>query len=158
MNKIMSCVRSRIQHFNPKKYWKMREYVITSSGNKLLKFIYLYRIKKMDAYNNASFGTHFGYGAQIGGGLRLPHGLNGIIVTHNAVIGNNVTIFHQVTIGEGKNGAPVIGDNVMIGPGAKIVGKVHVGNNVNIGANCVVFKDIPDNATVVAANPKIVER
>lgn len=67
-------------------------------------------------------------------------------------------IYHQVTIGEGKNGAPIIGDNVMIGAGAKIVGKLRVGNNVNIGANCVVVDDVPDNSTIVLDKPRIIHR
>lgn len=85
----------------------------------------------------------------------LPHGLNGIIVSHNAVIGANCTIFHQVTIGEGKGGAPTIGDNVLIGAGAKIIGNVHIGNNVKIGAGCIVACDVPDGATVVMGHPRI---
>lgn len=88
----------------------------------------------------------------------FPHGLYGIIVSHNAVIGKNVTIYHQVTIGEGKDGAPIIGDGVLIGAGAKIIGKVHVGNRAKIGAGCVVNKDIPENAVVFAAEPTIVMR
>ena len=53
-------------------------------------------------------------------------------------------------------GAPTIGDNVYIGPGAKIFGAIHIGNNVRIGANCVVFEDVPDNATVVLPKPRII--
>ena len=53
-------------------------------------------------------------------------------------------------------GAPTIGDNCYIGAGAKIVGKIHVGNNVKIGTNCVVFEDIPDNSTVVLSKPRII--
>lgn len=68
-----------------------------------------------------------------------------------------MTISHQVTIGRSRGKAPVIGDNVYIGPGAKIFGGIHVGNNVNIGANCVVFQDVPDNATVVLQKPRIIE-
>ena len=65
-------------------------------------------------------------------------------------------ISHQVTIGRSKNQVPVIGDNVYIGPGAKIFGGIKVGNNVRIGANCIVFQDIPDNATVVLEKPRII--
>lgn len=61
----------------------------------------------MDAFNGASLGTHFGYGTRFDGIPTLPHGIKGIIVSHNAVIGKNVTIFHQVTIGEGKGGRPL---------------------------------------------------
>ena len=107
-------------------------------------------IKRTDAFNNASTGVHFGFGAEFASPPNLPHGLYGIIISHNAVVGKNCTIYHQVTIGEWKNGAPNIGDNVWIGPGAKIFGKITIGNNVRIGANCVVNMDIPDDATVKA--------
>ncbi|WP_410513616.1 DapH/DapD/GlmU-related protein [Paenibacillus sp. BR2-3] len=88
--------------------------------------------------------------AKIGDFLHLPHGLNGIVISHKAVIGSNATIFHQVTIG-GRNqlGEPFIGDRVLIGVGAKILGPVTIGNDANIGANSVVLKDVPDNASAV---------
>ena len=101
-------------------------------------------------------GTHRNFGAQFATPPNLPHGLNGIIISHNTVIGKNSTIFHQVTIGEGKNGAPIIGDNVLIGAGAKIIGKIKIGDNVKIGAGCVVSCDIPDNCTVVLEKPRII--
>ena len=155
-NCILQHLINVTQHYNHLKYWKMRSYVIANSGNKMLKLIYLFRIKKMDAYNGASFGTHMGYGAQFKGIPQLPHGLRGIFISHNAVIGKNCSIYQQVTIGEGKNGAPTIGDNVLIGAGAKIIGKIKVGNNVNIGANCVVVDNVPDNSTVVMGKPRII--
>lgn len=68
----------------------------------------------------------------------------------------NCFLSHQVTIGRNRGGAPVIGDNVYIGPGAKIFGAIHIGNNVRIGANCVVFEDVPDNATVVLPKPGVI--
>ena len=68
-----------------------------------------------------------------------------------------MTISHQVTIGRSKNLVPVIGDNVYIGPGAKIFGGIRVGNNVRIGANCIVFQDIPDNAVVGGVPAKIIK-
>jgi serine O-acetyltransferase len=67
-------------------------------------------------------GNSFGEECFFASPPNLPHGLYGIIISHNSVIGNNATIFHQVTIGEGKDGAPIIGDNVFIGAGAKIIG------------------------------------
>ena len=110
----------------------------------------------MDAFNNASLGTHLGYGAIFKGKPNFPHGLYGIIVSHNAIIGENCTIFHQVTIGEGRGGAPIIGDNVLIGAGAKLIGDIHIGDNVKIGAGCVVTDDVPDNATVVMQKARVI--
>lgn len=103
--------------------------------------------------------NHFPLQAQIGKGIRLPHRI-GIVISGNAVIGERCTIFHQVTIGVNdlvSDAAPCIGDNCYIGAGAKIVGNVHIGNNVKIGANAVVTEDVPDDMTVVGYN-KIVRR
>jgi serine O-acetyltransferase len=92
--------------------------------------------------------------AEIGEGFYIGH-FGGIIVSPDTIIGRNVNISHQVTIGvsgQGQNrGCPVIGDNVYIAPGAKIFGKIKIGDNAKIGANAVVHKDIPDNAIVVLA-------
>lgn len=156
-NKIVQIIKTLTQHYNHKKYWIMRSYVLQKSkGLKLVKLYYLFKIKRMDAFNGASFGTHIGYGAKFESPPLLPHGLRGIFISHNAQIGRNVKIYHQVTIGEGNNGAPIIGNNVIIGAGAKIIGRVHIGNNAKIGANCIVFKDIPDNATVVMDAPRVI--
>ena len=155
-NFIISLISNFVQHYNHKSYWKMRNYVVSQRGIKLLKLFYLFRIKIMDAFNGASFGTHFGYGARFESTPDLPHGIKGIIVSHNAKVGKNATIFHQVTIGEGKGGAPIIGDNVLLGAGAKIIGKIRIGNNVRIGANCVVVEDVPDNTTVVLSKPRMI--
>ena len=157
MNKVENYIRCLVQHYNPQKYWKLRKYVIEKNQiPKLLKLFFLFYIKRCDAFNNASLGTHLGYGATFDTPAHFPHGLYGIIVSHNAHIGKNATIFHQVTIGEDNGGAPTIGDNCLIGAGAKIIGNIRVGNNVKIGANCVVVENIPDNATVVLSKPRII--
>ena len=159
--KIEWFLRSKIQHYNSKKYWKYRSDVISCGGDKLntlicrVKLLY---IKRCDAFNNATFGTHLGFGASFAGIPLLPHGLYGIVISHNAVIGENVTIYHQVTIGEGKGGAPNIGNSVLIGAGAKIIGNIKVGDGAKIGAGCVVCKDIPENAVVVAPEPNVIIR
>lgn len=92
---------------------------------------------------------------RIGSGLFLEH-LSDIFINSRAVIGKNCNIGNSVTIGQSNRGArkgcPRIGDNVFIGPGAKIIGAVTVGDHVAIGANCVVVRDVPDNA-VIAAQP-----
>jgi len=99
------------------------------------------------------FGIQIPKSARIGEGFYIGH-YGGINIASEAVIGKNVNISQLVTIGESgqgdKAGAPTIGDGVFIGAGAKVIGKIKVGNNVKIGANAVVYKDIPDNAVVVS--------
>jgi serine O-acetyltransferase len=86
----------------------------------------------------------------------MPH-LNGIFIHENASLGNNCTIFQQVTIGSNEHkdnpmSAPQIGNGVYIGAGAKILGDISIGDNVRIGANAVVTKSVPANVTVVGYN------
>ena len=96
------------------------------------------------------YGIEILLGTKIGGGLALPH-LNGIIINPTAKIGDNCTIYQQVTIGvndfdEQKNiKAAVIGNNCYIGAGAKIIGNIRIGDNVRIGANAVVISDVSSN-------------
>lgn len=97
------------------------------------------------------------YPTNIGHTLSLPHGGKGVIISAKAKIGNNVTIYHQVTIGTiEKNGeAPTIGNNVLIGAGAKILGPITIGDGVNIGANAVVIKSVPPYKTAVGVPAEI---
>lgn len=99
---------------------------------------------------------------KIGNGCVFPHGLTGVFISQGAVIGDGCTIFHQVTIGSNtllnskSQGAPIIGNNVYIGAGAKIIGGITIGDNVRIGANAIVVVDIPENATVVMEKPRVI--
>ena len=91
-------------------------------------------------------------GARIGDKFFIDHGL-GVVIGETAIIGNNVTIFHDVTLGgtgkeKGKR-HPTIEDNVFIGSGAKILGNITIGKNAKIGANAVVLNDVAPNTTVV---------
>jgi len=90
--------------------------------------------------------------ARIGPGLYIGH-FGGITISAASIIGRDCNLSQGITIGvsgEGANrGVPTIGDEVYIAPGARLFGKITVGNNVKIGANAVVFKDVPDNAVVV---------
>lgn len=85
--------------------------------------------------------------AEIGPGLYVQHGLATIVVART--IGKNCRVNQQVTVGWSKGGCPVIGDNVEIKAGAKVLGAITVGNDVRVGANGVVLKDVPDGLTVV---------
>lgn len=96
--------------------------------------------------------------AKIGHGFMIDHGM-GVVIGETTEIGNNVTLYHDVTLGGRKmydeNGNklkkrhPTIKDNVIIGSGAQILGPITIGNNVKIGSNAIVIHDIPDNCTVV---------
>ncbi|MFO0697774.1 MAG: hypothetical protein U0236_00970 [Nitrospira sp.] len=98
------------------------------------------------------WGIEIDRSAQIGPGCYIGH-YGGITISGQAKIGSNANISQLVTIGvsgEGeKRGVPTIGNDVYIAPGAKVFGKIRIGNNVKIGANAVIHKDIPDNAIVV---------
>lgn len=95
-------------------------------------------------------------GAKIGGGLTFAH-FSCIIIHYAAQIGENCTIYQGVTIGGTREpGSTVIGDNVVIFSGVKIIRNVTIGDNVVIGANAVVTKDIPSESVVVGVPAKVV--
>ena len=91
-------------------------------------------------------------GAKIGKRLFIDHGM-GIVIGETAEIGDDCTIYHQATLGgTGKDKDkrhPTIGNNVMVGAGAKVLGPIIIGNNVKIGAGAIVLKNVEDNVTVV---------
>lgn len=99
-------------------------------------------------------------GAKIGSGFFIDHGM-GVVIGETAEIGNNVTLFQGVTLGgTGKERGkrhPTLGDNVVVGAGAKILGAVTIGDNVKIGANSVVLKSVPPDSTVVGIPAKVVK-
>ena len=98
--------------------------------------------------------------SKIEGGFFIDHGF-GVVIGETAEVGNNVTIFQGVSLGgTGKETGkrhPTIGDNVVIGAGAKVLGSIKVGNDVYIGANAVVLNDVPDNCTVVGVPGRCVK-
>lgn len=99
-------------------------------------------------------------GAKIGRRLVIDHG-SGVVIGETAEIGDDCIIFHGVTLG-GMRFDPVkrhpnLGNNVMIGTGAKILGPIQIGNNVKVGANTVVTKEVPANCIVVGNPARIVK-
>jgi len=104
------------------------------------------------------WGIDIGPEAQIGAGFMINH-YGGIFIAGDVVAGEFFTVTHDITIGysraKTRQGFPTIGNNVYIAPGAKLAGRIKVGNNVSIGSNAVVEKDIPDNA-VVQIHPMLV--
>jgi len=98
-------------------------------------------------------------GAQIGENLFIDHGM-GVVIGETTIIGDNVLLYHGVTLGgtgkeKGKR-HPTIGNNVMIGAGAKVLGNITIGDNVKIGANAVVLKDVEKNTTIIGIPGKSV--
>ena len=106
-------------------------------------------------------------GAKIGSGFMIDHGM-GVVIGETTEIGNNVTLYHDVTLGGRKlydeNGKklekrhPTIGNNVTIGSGAQVLGPITLGDNVKIGSNAIVIHDIPANSTVVNTPAYIVQK
>jgi len=105
------------------------------------------------------YGIDIPYSTRVGKGLYIGH-FGCIFINPDVVLGRNLNISQGVTIGQSSRGkragCPIIGDNVYIGPGAKIIGAIRVGNHAAIGANCVVTKDVPDNAVVVGIPGKVI--
>lgn len=153
--------------FDNKKYWKCRRIAMSCGEYSYFRqAVALHYVNKINLRFNSRIYTEIGGGAQFKSEPILPHQLSGIFIASTAKIGTNVTILQQVTIGgnpksfDGKSPiskAARIGDNVIIGAGAKIIGDVEIGNNVFIGANAVVITDVPDNCIAVGV-PAIVKQ
>jgi len=128
-------------------------------GHPVCRFVFYPIARRMLTHYTYKFGISIPFETTIGSGFYIGH-FGGIVVNEGSVIGKNCNISHGVTLGEAqrgeKKGCPVVGDNVYIGPGAKIVGAVRVGNHAAIGANCVVTKDVPDHAVVVGIPGRVI--
>ncbi len=98
-------------------------------------------------------------GAKLGRRILIDHGF-GVVIGETAEVGDNVIMFHGVTLGgTGKHKGkrhPTVGNNVIIGAGAKLLGPIKIGNNCKIGANAVVLTDVPDNCTAVGIPARII--
>ena len=155
---LLRRVKQRLFPYPVARFWRNRELILRPKGWRKL-FLPLYARANQRILNR--------YNAVIPCMEQIspfvtPHGLAGIFISRGASIGPGCTIFHQVTVGSNTladsrgMGAPVIGENVYIGAGAKIIGGVTVGDNARIGANCVVTFDVPAGATVVLSAPRVI--
>jgi serine O-acetyltransferase len=134
--------------------WVLTEVRIPLVG-KLLRLIGVLWHKLIEITTGIDLPKH----AKIGKGLYIGH-FGGIIVSPDVEIGEYCNLSHDVTIGVGgrgeKSGVPKIGNRVFVGPGARIFGAIRIGDDVAIGANAVVTKDIPDRAVVMGIPAQIV--
>lgn len=100
-------------------------------------------------------------GARIGRRLVIDHGL-GVVIGETAIIGDDVLIYHGVTLGGKENSPvdrhPVVGNRVVLGAGAKLIGRIMIGNDVFVGANTVVTKDVPAGSTIVGFSGRILDK
>lgn len=123
------------------------------------KYYTIARIISQRARNKTGIEIH--PGATIGRGLFIDHGM-GVVIGETAVIGDNCLLYQGVTLGgTGKDKGkrhPTLGNNVLVGAGAKVLGPFTVGNNVKIAANAVVLNAIPDDCTAVGVPARIVRR
>ena len=130
----------------------------TLRGNRCWLPLYAYALRRYKHYMY-KYGMSIPFVTKIGRGFYIGH-FGCIVVSPHSEIGNNVNISQGVTIGGtyrgDKAGYPVIGDEVYIGPGAKIIGAIHIGNNVAIGANAVVTHDVPDNSVVGGVPARVI--
>jgi serine O-acetyltransferase len=139
--------------FNVTFLFRICSYLSTKS-NILARFVNLI-LQLLYVVVQRNTGIQLPIGTKVGGGLLFSH-FSSIVLAQETIVGRCCTIHQGVTIGRsfaGENeGCPTIGDNVIIFPGAKVFGKIKIGNNVIIGANSVVFRDISDGI-IVAGNP-----
>jgi len=128
-------------------------------GHWLLKRRIPFIPRAMSQFARFLTGIEIHPGASIGSGLFIDHGM-GVVIGETSEIGDNVTLFQGVTLGgTGKQRGkrhPTIGNHVVVGAGAKVLGPITVGDYVKIGANSVVLQDVPDHSTVVGIPGRIV--
>jgi serine O-acetyltransferase len=107
------------------------------------------------------FGIQISRDARIGSGLYIGH-FGGIVVNAGVVIGDNCNLSQGVTLGQinrgAKAGCPTIGNSVYIAPGAKIIGRIHVGDHAAVGANAVVVDDVPPNVAVGGVPARVISQ
>lgn len=127
-------------------------------GEKIWLPLYLLALNRYNHYKY-KYGISIPFITNIGKGFYIGH-FGTIVINPSTIIGCNVNISQGVTIGATNRGehagVATIGDSVYIGPGAKIIGAIRIGNNVAIGANAVVTHDVPDNAVVAGVPARII--
>ena len=151
-------IKSTMEVFLYPSFWAILKY---RRAHKLYLKKHFYRARRISQKAARKTGIEIHPGATIGEGLFIDHG-HGVVIGETAILGDNVTLYQGVTLGgpgkeQGKR-HPTIGNNVLIGAGAKILGSFTIGDNCKIGAGSVVLKDVPSNSTVVGVPGRIIIR
>ena len=134
--------------------------VLHRFAHKLWKHHFKLLARFISTFSRFLTGIEIHPGAKIGQRFFIDHGM-GVVIGETATIGDNVTLYHDVTLGgtsfEKGIRHPQIGNNVIIGAGAQLLGPIYVGNNARVGSNAVVVKDVPEDATMVGVPAHEVE-
>ena len=142
-------------------YWTLREHLQVKDAARGKPSRLLWRACDRYFWKQGSF---IGRGAKFAGRPFFPHGCLGVFISNDAVIGKDAVIFQQVTIGSNTlpgtrhPGAPVLGDGVYLGAGAKVIGGVTVGDHCRVGANAVVCRDMPPHSVAVCAATQVIQK
>ena len=130
-------------------------------AHKLYKSEHYFAARMISQIARGATGIEIHPGATIGSGLFIDHGM-GVVIGETTEIGDNCTLYQGVTLGgTGKDTGkrhPTLGDNVLVGAGARVLGPVNIGNGAKIASGAVVLKDVPDNSTAVGIPAKVVRR
>ncbi len=132
--------------------------------HRISHFLYLHRFfflaRFISQLSRFFTGIEIHPGAKIGKRLFIDHG-HGLVIGETAEVGDDVTLFHQVTLGgTGKDKGkrhPTLGDGVLVSTGAKVLGPIVIGDGAKIGANAVVLNDLPANSTAVGIPAKVIK-
>lgn len=133
-------------------YPHMKAIILYRIAHKLYKKKYYFLARWISNRARRKTGIEIHPGAAIGKGLFIDHGM-GVVIGETAIVGDNVTMYHGATLGgtgneKGKR-HPTVGDNVIVGSSAKILGNIYIASGTKVGANAVVLKDTSPNSTVV---------
>lgn len=130
--------------------WKRSNQLYKAGHRKIAKLIYIYL--------RVVFSCDILYSANIGENTVFKHHGLGVVINPDSVIGDNCVIYQNVSVA-GRSGMPppIIGNNVLLGANSLILGNVKIGDNVQVGAGCVVVKDIPANSVVVGNPARIIK-
>lgn len=155
---IREDIKRGLKLFN-KNYGDIKGLIFLLSFERAFRNLFYYRVQPFEFILNMIcprlYALHID-ACEIGPGFAISHGFASTIGARS--IGKNCTVFQQVTLGAaGRVGFPTILDNVTIYAGAVIIGNITIGNNSVIGANATVFKNVPDNCTVLPGTSKIMQ-
>lgn len=157
-----------------------RDYIANNKGKRAMLILTIYRMGNLCYYSELKaplrrivlaglsslnavlvfypLGIEIPFSCRIGAGLRMPH-QNGIVLQGATEIGEDCTIYHQVTLGENERsagrGGPIVGNRVYLGAGAKVIGRITIGDDSTVGANAVVVRSLEPHSTAICRQKTI---